>query len=73
LTSVTGNDLDYTADAHREELTDGTPWFIAEHPDLPGCMSDGPTEPEAFNNLDVVRGEYIESFIEDGLPNTVPA
>ena len=35
------NDAIYSAVVRPDMFTDGTPWFVAEHPDLPGCISDG--------------------------------
>ncbi|MGB9936030.1 MULTISPECIES: type II toxin-antitoxin system HicB family antitoxin [Thermodesulfovibrio] len=34
--------------------------FIAEVPELPGCMADGKTYEEAVNNVKVVIEEWIE-------------
>lgn len=33
--------------------------FIAEMPDLPGCLSDGTTEAEARDNIRVIAQEWI--------------
>ncbi len=33
--------------------------FIAEIPDLPGCLSDGTTESEARDNIRVIAQEWI--------------
>ena len=35
--------------------------FIAEVPELPGCMADGKTYQEAINNIEVVIEEWIET------------
>ncbi|WP_297213076.1 MULTISPECIES: type II toxin-antitoxin system HicB family antitoxin [Thermodesulfovibrio] len=35
--------------------------FIAEVPELPGCMADGKTYEEAVNNVKVVIEEWIET------------
>ena len=35
--------------------------FIAEVPELPGCMADGKTYQEAINNIEVVIKEWIET------------
>jgi predicted RNase H-like HicB family nuclease len=35
--------------------------FIAEVPELPGCMADGATYEEAIRNVQVVIGEWIET------------
>lgn len=63
----------YPAVVWQTSLGDGTPWFMAEHPALPGCMSDGLTPEEALANLEDARAEYIASLREDGLPVPPPA
>ena len=35
--------------------------FIAEVPELPGCMADGATYSEAVANVEVVIDEWIET------------
>jgi predicted RNase H-like HicB family nuclease len=40
--------------------------FIAEAPELPGCMADGNTHREALSNLEVVMAEWIETAKEMG-------
>ncbi len=35
--------------------------FIAEVPELAGCMADGQTYMEALNNAEVIIGEWIET------------
>ena len=35
--------------------------FVAEVPELPGCMADGSTYDEALNNARVVIDEWIET------------
>jgi predicted RNase H-like HicB family nuclease len=40
--------------------------FIAEVPELPGCMSDGPTYQEALKNAETVIGEWIDTARELG-------
>lgn len=35
--------------------------FIAEVPELPGCMADGNTYNEALENVQVVINEWIET------------
>lgn len=44
--------------------------FIAEIPELPGCMSDGSTYQEALRNAEIVIGEWIGTARELG--RTIP-
>jgi len=38
--------------------------YIAEVPELPGCMSDGKTYQEALSNVEVIIQEWIETAKE---------
>ena len=40
--------------------------FIAEAPELPGCLADGASHAEALRNLEVVMSEWIETARELG-------
>jgi predicted RNase H-like HicB family nuclease len=40
--------------------------FIAEVPELPGCMADGKTYQEALANAEVIIEEWIETATELG-------
>lgn len=40
--------------------------FIAEAPELPGCMADGATSQEALTNVEIVVQEWIETAKELG-------
>lgn len=40
--------------------------FIAEVPELPGCMADGATYQEAISNAEVIIKEWIETAEELG-------
>ncbi|MCC6499516.1 MAG: type II toxin-antitoxin system HicB family antitoxin [Anaerolineales bacterium] len=40
--------------------------FIAEIPELPGCMADGASTQEALANVEVVAREWIETARELG-------
>lgn len=40
--------------------------FVAEVPELPGCMADGATYGEAVANVEVIIDEWIETARELG-------
>lgn len=40
--------------------------FIAEVPELPGCMADGATYSEALANIEIIIDEWIETAKELG-------
>ena len=46
--------------------------FIAEIPELPGCIADGATYKEAVDNVEVVIQEWIEAAKELGRPIPEP-
>ena len=46
--------------------------FLAEVPELPGCMADGPTYEGAVANVKVVIREWIEMAQEMGRPIPQP-
>ncbi len=46
--------------------------FIAEVPELPGCMADGQSYREALSNAEVVIKEWIETAKELGRPIPQP-
>ena len=46
--------------------------FIAEVPELAGCMADGPTRQEALANVEVIIEEWIATAIELGRPIPEP-
>ena len=46
--------------------------FVAEVPELPGCMADGKTYREALANAEVTIREWIETAKELGRPIPEP-
>jgi predicted RNase H-like HicB family nuclease len=46
--------------------------YIAEVPELPGCMADGPTYQEALTNAERIIQEWIETAKELGRPIPEP-
>ena len=42
--------------------------FVAEVPELPGCMADGKTYQEAVANVEVIVEEWIQTAKELGRP-----
>ncbi len=44
--------------------------FIAEVPELPGCMADGQSYSEALRNAETVIRHWIETATEEG--RTIP-
>ena len=46
--------------------------FVAEVPELPGCMADGPTYEAAMSEVKIVIGEWIEMAREMGRPIPEP-
>lgn len=46
--------------------------FIAEVPELPGCVADGKTYQEALANVEVVIQEWIDTAKELGRPIPQP-
>ncbi|MBN1593531.1 MAG: type II toxin-antitoxin system HicB family antitoxin [Candidatus Coatesbacteria bacterium] len=46
--------------------------FVAEVPELPGCMADGQTYQEALSNVELIIQEWIETAQELGRPIPEP-
>ena len=46
--------------------------FVAEVPELPGCMADGATYFEALKNVEQIAQEWIETARELGREIPVP-
>ena len=50
-----------------DEATDGTTLYLAEVPDLPGCMSHGETPEEALQNLQEAIELYLKALDDAGV------
>ena len=46
--------------------------YLAEVPELPGCMADGKTRAEAITNAEVIIEEWLQIAIEDERPIPKP-
>jgi predicted RNase H-like HicB family nuclease len=46
--------------------------FVAEVPELPGCMSDGKTYQEALSNAEKIIEEWMETATKLGRPIPEP-
>ena len=46
--------------------------YIAEVPELAGCMAGGPSAGEALRNVEIIAQEWIETAHELGRPVPVP-
>lgn len=46
--------------------------YIAEVPELPGCMADGETRMEVLNNVETIISEWLETANLEGRGIPVP-
>ena len=46
--------------------------FLAEIPELPGCIADGPTAKDALQAVQEIALEWIETAKEEGRPIPEP-
>lgn len=46
--------------------------YIAEAPELPGCMADGKTRVEVLQNIETIISEWIETATAENRPIPVP-
>jgi predicted RNase H-like HicB family nuclease len=58
--------IDYPALIERIPEEDGG-GFLAKHPDLEGCMSDGESMEEALENLKDAKREWISFCLDEGI------
>ena len=59
--------LQYRAEIRPEVQPDGTTIYMAECPELPGCMSHGATVDEARQNLEDAKNEYVAALQDRGI------
>jgi predicted RNase H-like HicB family nuclease len=62
----------YFTIVNREKSEDGEHYYVATHPDLPGCVADGQTPEEAKLELANTRVDYFYFLLEDNLPIPEP-
>lgn len=65
-------ELDYPVEIQRISEIDGG-GFLASIPMLPGCMTDGATLEEAYENIKAAKSEWLESMLERGMTIDEPA
>lgn len=58
-------ELDYPISISKGEDELG-PYWVAEHPDLPGCKTHGETTEEAIKNLEEAKASWMYSFADMG-------
>lgn len=46
--------------------------FIAEVPELPGCMADGKSYQEAVHKAEIIISEWIETAVQSGRTIPIP-
>lgn len=46
--------------------------FVAQHPELLGCLADGDTQDEAVAHLGEVTAEFVQMLIDAGAPIPLP-
>ena len=65
--------LQYSVEIRPELAAGGSVVYMAEIPELPGCMSHGTTIDEARQNLEDAKREYLAALQERGLPIPTPS
>jgi predicted RNase H-like HicB family nuclease len=64
--------LPYATEVVPDTATDGTPTYLASHPDLDGCFAHGATPEEASRNLLEAKRLYLETMLADGMEPPLP-
>ena len=63
--------LEYPIELFRRN-DEGDRYWVAEIPDLPGCVADGDTPDEAVESLEEAKRLWIEARLENGHPIPEP-
>ncbi|MEX2492951.1 MAG: type II toxin-antitoxin system HicB family antitoxin [Nitrospirales bacterium] len=64
--------LFYPIIVEKDQCTDGSFCYLASHPDLPGCMSQGETQEEALLNLQEAKQLYLETLLANNQDIPLP-
>lgn len=64
--------LPYSIKVVPGQTTEGLLCYVACHPELPGCMSQGDTPEEAIANLSEAKELYIKTLLEKGQDIPLP-
>ena len=57
----------------KEELSDGSPVYLARNLELPGCLAQGDTPEEALVELKEATCVYLAAYLHHQLPSPTPA
>jgi len=63
----------YIIEVAPDTATDGSPLFVARHPELEGCMAHGSTPDEAVENLADARELYLGEMRRRGIQAPAPS
>jgi predicted RNase H-like HicB family nuclease len=66
-------DRDYPSIIVPDPMPDGTLYWFARHPDLPGCIATGYTKPQAEAQLANAKCAYIRYLMDNNLPIPEPS
>ena len=65
--------LPYATEVVPEKDADGQTVYLANHPELSGCMSHGRTPEEAIRRLAEVKELYLDTLLEKGIEPPLPS
>lgn len=63
----------YRASVFQDNYPDGSPGYVASHPELDGCIAVGSTPQEALAELEKARESYIRALVKAGVEVPTPA